>query len=152
MKTIALLFSLLLLTGCVRQRMLVARSEYLDPGYLASRRIETPDPCQGCFVGQQIVVSWSVPSRCLPADIDLRLRYGNRCFSSVCHTVDQPQGFWIYRLLDDEFWELEGIVAYSATLSHDDHVIDQWNHHIWADLIEVPYEEDGKPIASLLLP
>ncbi|MBS0645617.1 MAG: hypothetical protein JSR97_03375 [Verrucomicrobia bacterium] len=137
-------------TACQHRKALSVRSEYLDANYLASKRIETPDPCQGCFVGQQVVISWHIPSRCLPAEIDLWVRYGNRCFTKVTHTVCEPAGFWAYRVMNEDFWNLKGIVAYSATLRQGDREIDQWNHHLWADLVEVI--DESKDQISLLIP
>jgi len=144
------LLGLTLTVACHHPRMIRARSEYLNPGYLASSHIETPDPCRGCFTGQQVVVSWNVPCRCLPADIELWVRYGDRCFTKIVHPISTPSGFWIYRLIDDDFRKLKGIVAYSAKLTKEGVVLDQWNHHLWADLVEVLDEEAGQ--VSLLIP
>lgn len=130
----------LLCIGCAARPMIQARSEYVNPSYLASQKIGTPDPLSACFYGQQLVINWHIPERCLPAQIHLQLRYGNRCFQEVVYPVNMPAGIWIYRLLGKEFSEVEGIASYSLAIYAGDTCLGTFKHHLWADLIELPGE------------
>lgn len=125
------------LTACQHRPTVYARSEYFDTKYLASSHIDTPDPCRACFNGQQIILNWNVPSRALPATIVLQVRYGNHECAELTYQVDQPSGFQVYRLLNQEFWEKEGIASYSLKIYSADQCIGTWNHHLWADIIEI---------------
>ncbi len=124
--------------GCANRPVVQARSEYLNSSYLASQKIGTPDPLAACFNGQQLVINWHIPERCVPAEIELQLRYGNRYFQEVRYPVDAPAGIWIYRILGKEFAQLEGISSYCITIHAGDVCLGSFKHHLWADLIELP--------------
>jgi hypothetical protein len=148
-RIIYLLFIVMMTASCHHRRMVTARSEFLDASYLASTKIETPDPCKQCFLGQQLVITWNVPSRKLPAEIDLQIRYGNRQFQQITHPIQTPAGYWTFRLMNKEYSKMQGICAYSVQIVSDGCVIDRWDHHLWADLVQLPSHEDDK--VSLLL-
>jgi len=126
------------LTGCYRPG-LSCRSEYLDPNYLASEQVNTPDPCRVCYYGQQIVVFWNLPRDCLsrPVELLLHVRYGTREVETIKHTITRAYGSWIYRLINQDYWCREGIVSYQAQLCQEGRLIDEWDHHLWAELIEI---------------
>ncbi len=134
---IDVLLLLSLLSACSHTPAITARTEYFNEGYLASSRIETPDPCRTCFNGQQIVMNWNLQTRCLPATIVLSVRYGNHEFDEVVHEVNAPAGFWIFRLLNQEYWDRQGILSYSVRLYSGETLISAWNHHLWAEQIYI---------------
>ena len=125
------------LTACQHRPSVYARSEYFNESYLASSHIDTPDPCRACFNGQQIVINWNVPIRNLPATIILQVRYGNHECYEMTYQVNSPRGFQLYRLLNKEFWEKQGIASYSLKIYSGDQCIGTWNHHLWADVIDI---------------
>lgn len=140
-----LLISALLLTGC-HHRYITCRSEYLYPRYLASDKINTPDPYRECFYGQQIIVQWNLPCP-KPADIILKVRYGNREISNFSFSVDRVKGWKIYRLINEEYWCRGGIIAFQAQLLQEQQLIDTWTHYLWADIIHIE-TEDYRPLES----
>ena len=133
-----LLAMALVLTACHRPT-LTCRSEYLDPSYLASERVNTPDPCRRCFYGQQIIVSWNLPHGIqTPVELLLHVRYGTREVETLHHTITHSGGYWIYRLINQDYWCREGIIAYKAQLCQEGRELDEWTHHLWAELIPIP--------------
>lgn len=134
------------LSACHRAP-LICRSEYLYPEYLASEQINTPDPLRLCFYGQQVIIYWNVLRLKFdqPVELVLHVRYGDRSCESMKIDVDQPRGYWIYRLVNQEYWCKEGILAYHVELIQNGCVLAEWSHHLWAELIEIPTEELHSP-------
>ncbi|MCP5469237.1 MAG: hypothetical protein H7A36_01870 [Chlamydiales bacterium] len=128
---------LLLLCSCARHEALKARSEYLNSTYLASTQVRTPEPCYPCFVGEQVIVSWNLPRKCPLKDTDmvLTLRFGDQEVDQVMTPIGLHNGYWIYRLLNKEYWTHDGISSYSAKIVHNGEVLYQWDHHLWQELI-----------------
>ncbi len=138
----ALLFTALLffLTGC-HTRMLQVRSEYLTPDYLASQRVETPDPCKNCYFGQQVIVHWYLPPNECYSDLSLiaTIRYGTRQIEEICVPLRKTSGYWIYRLLNADYFRKCGIVAYKVDLCAQDGILCSWRHHLWSEIIEISH-------------
>ncbi len=128
---------LLCLAGCQYSRPLSVRSEYLDTKYLAAKQIDTPDPRCSCFTGQQLVIRWNLPPSCVPAEIVLQVRYGNREMQEFRRSTCERWGTWMFRLMDKDFWKYQGILSYSVQIYHEGTLIDQWNHHLWAEVITI---------------
>ena len=129
------MISLLLLAS-----FLTARTETLGPEYLASTSVNTPDCNQTCFLGQQIVVHWKIPPACCAGgDLFLRLfiRYGDHTLDTVTEPCVKRRGFFVYRLLNQDYWDRAGFLAYKVELWQGDQLIDCWQHHLWADIINV---------------
>ncbi|MCH9608958.1 MAG: hypothetical protein S4CHLAM45_03010 [Chlamydiales bacterium] len=127
---------LFLATGC-SYHAVTARTEYFDRSYLASSKINTPDVSRPCFNGQQLIINWKGLTHRLPATLVLTVRHGNYEVETFTHEISTPKGFWIYRLLDKEFWEKKGILSYSVKLYFEDQLVDTYNHHLWAEIIEI---------------
>ncbi|NGX54815.1 MAG: hypothetical protein KR126chlam2_00435 [Chlamydiae bacterium] len=112
------------------------RSEYFRESYLASEEIDTPDPSRHCFRGQQIVVHWAEPCRA-SREIVLTVRYGNRELETFCHPIKKKHGYWIYRLVNDDYWNHGGIVSYKVELYEAGVLVDHKEHHLWAEIINI---------------
>ncbi len=126
----------LLFVGCHRAP-LQCRTEALYPDYLASTNVGTPDPCNACFLGQQVVMQWNVPHPCLPLELVLHVRYGSREDAIFSWPITRSRGHHIYRLINDEYWCREGIVSFKAVLYQDGEPLYDWKHSLWVDLIQI---------------
>lgn len=141
MRFLCLLMALLL-AGCHRSYLDV-RSEALYPSYLASEKIDAPDPNRLAFYGQQIVIHWRLPPDCFdayPFEILLTIRYKDFTFQTFSYPISDRRGYWVYQLLNDEYWEKGGILSYKVELYKEDELFDEWQHHVWADWIEISKE------------
>lgn len=132
---------ILFLYGCHRAP-LVCRSEYIYPDYLASEQILTPDPCRRCFFGQQVIVFWSLPRRFRPDELKLYVRYGTREQATISWPLSMSYGYRIYRLVNDAYWCLEGIVSFKAELYREGECIADWTQHLWTEIINVGGNEE----------
>lgn len=140
MKGLLLLLAVALITSGCHRPTLLCRTEYLTLEYLASEQVNTYDLARDCFYGQQIVVFWNVPAEYEPRSVNLKLhvRYGTRQLESFSIPVKKRSGFWVHRLINQNYWDYGGIVAYQAQLFQNELLIDEWNHHLWpASFIEI---------------
>jgi hypothetical protein len=129
---------LLLLAGCHRS-WVTCRTEFLYPDYLASERVNTPDPNRYCFFGQQLIVHWRIPKSHFIRGVTLvlHLRYGDRSQNKIEIPLEKNTGWWVYRLLNQEYGSRGGILSFKAELIQDGDLLDRWTHFLWTDLIEI---------------
>lgn len=138
---VLILVAIALLSGCSRH-MLEVRSQYLHPELLASWQVNTPDPCKECFEGQEVIVRWKVPPAYFCEDLKLvaTFRYGNRELGEVVVPLKKSSGFWTYRLINADYWNKCGLVAYKVDLCAQGEVIYTWKHHVWSEIINATRE------------
>jgi hypothetical protein len=143
------LLSLVLLAGCTIEKLNV-RTEYLSHENLASYIVETPDPLlNNPPIGQQLIVSWSLPKNYLDYEdlhLEITMRFRNReqIVKNIC--VTKVSGMFIYKLLNNEFIEKEGIQTYKVELIGGGEVLECWRHQLWVELIVL--ENQAKPTES----
>lgn len=133
---------LLLLMGCAQRLPLSARSEYLSANYLASTQVRTPEPCYPCFLGEQVVVSWHIP-RTLSLEkssLLFQARLSDHELEEVRVPLESYEGFWIYRILNEEYKTHGGILSYSARVVQGEEVLYRFDHKLWQDIIPEPRE------------
>ena len=130
---------LLLLSSCASHELVKARSEYLDSSYLASTQVRTPEPCYTCFVGEQVIVSWNLPQRYELDEVTLRLflRFGDHEVREIVQPISRYRGCRIFRLLNADYWEHEGILSYSVRIENDQGVWSRFDHHLWQDIVHI---------------
>lgn len=132
------LFAALLLQSCIAERLSV-HTEYISIENLASFHVGTPDPELLCpTVGQRLVVTWALPAsyECYTSlYLDIRMRFGNGEEKTITLFLKKRQGTYVYSLLNDEYFEKDGILTYKADLIGDGDILDEWRHQIWAEKI-----------------
>ncbi|MEZ5315668.1 MAG: hypothetical protein R3E91_05640 [Chlamydiales bacterium] len=136
MRLIIGLMGSLFLYGCYHCP-LDCRSESLYPEYLASQHILTPDPYDHCFFGQQIVIRWNIKKEDPPLRLLLHVRYGTREYTTFSYSLTKSSGYQIYRLINEAYWDHEGIISYKAEMYKEDRKIADWEHHLWTEIIEI---------------
>jgi hypothetical protein len=116
--------------------MLEVRSQYLYPEYLGSERVDAPDPLRTCYLGQQLVIRFKVPRRYFhDATLMLDMRYGDFSTQTYRKCLKIPRGYWVIRLVNQDYWCRCGILSYKVELLSGEEVIATKCHHLWADLI-----------------
>lgn len=145
-----LLLIILPLASC-SSRYLEIKSEYFDKNFLASQQVDTPDPLRACFQGQQLIVKWRLPWNCImdseEVTLSVTVRFGDRSVETYSIPVKQSRGWWVLRLINNDYWCKGGMISYKAEIIADGTLIQSWRHHIWVDLIEINAEEE--PINNL---
>lgn len=133
-----LIFSLLLLCGC-QQRVLNVIQMKLEPTYLASTHVGSPDP-RVPPRGQMIVAEWWLPKGVLQFSPVLRLHilYNDLSTETVEYSIDRRIGYETYSLVDCAFKETAGFLSYMAEIVTEEGQVEaEWKHQLWVRLIDV---------------
>lgn len=131
------LILLSLLTGCASERI-TAHLDYVNRAYLASAHVDTPDPLRNNPpLGQRILITWNLAKKDFDATYSIKLttRTCNREEKTICIKLAKNRGMYIYKLLNNCYFESGGIRAYKIELYHGSRLIDCWKHQLWAELI-----------------
>lgn len=137
-KGVLLLLLLLSLSSCCTHEGLTVYSEYVTREELASYHVGTPDPRLSCpNVGQKIYINWKVceVDACKKLTLKLYLRFRDRTESTQTVELENSSGRYVFALLNEQFFERQGILSYKIDLLADDVVIDEWRHQLWVNLI-----------------
>lgn len=136
-----LIVIILLCMGCSRNTYLSVQTLYLTRESLASYYVETPDPMLiNPPVGQKLLVSWSVPHSYLDYEdlhLAIRIRLRN-CKEVEIHVpIKKACDSYIYVVSNESFFETKGILTYKVDLVGGGHLLEEWRHQLWHELIRV---------------
>lgn len=128
-----------LLSGCA-DSSLSSFTEFINEDFSASAHldIEQFDVGSGYSVGQQLVVTWRLPSRMrhiLPLSLYVWVYYGDGTVEKLIYDVHNLSGFRVYRLLGCDYEEKQGIVSYKISLCDGETIILNRQHHLWMEVI-----------------
>ncbi len=116
--------------------MLSVQTDFLTEENLASYYVNTPDPNLTCgSVGQRMIVSWSIGKNCQDLYIHMQIRYRNHEENVIDLYNLAPRGIYTYSLLNEEYFEKNGILAFRIQLKRGETVVEEWVHQLWVDLI-----------------
>ena len=134
------LFLLLWILSSCTANPLTIQSKYLTVEDLASYNVGSPDPTKECpNIGQRLIVRWALDPCAMKAEeqmLHLHIRYGTQKEHLVTHTIEEQRGVLIYDLLNEEYFEQQGILSYYAEILADGALTEQWIHQIWTERIE----------------
>lgn len=134
----AILFALLL-AGCTQNKLTVF-TEYLSIETLPSFIVGTPDPrLYNPDVGEKLHIKWYIPPQEYSCDLklELSLHFGNRTEEKVSVDLFTQSGIYIYPLINDAYWEKEGIFSYQVELFSAGTLIDCWKHLLYTERIKL---------------
>lgn len=113
-------------------------TEFINEDFSAAAHLDIEQQDVGYSVGQQIVVTWRLPSRMrmlLPLSLYVWVYYGDGNVEKLIYDVHNLSGFRIYRLLGRDFEEKQGIVSYKISLCDGENVVLSRQHHLWMEVI-----------------
>lgn len=129
-----------LMVGCSSEYLTIY-TDYLSHENLASYHIGTPDPqLNNPPIGQRLLISWSLPKNYLQKEdlhLDIIIRFRNREELKQNVAIFKSSGTYIYSLLNDEYFEKKGILAYKIDLVTKDEIIEEWRHQLWTELLKL---------------
>jgi hypothetical protein len=138
MKTILTLLSCLLLSSCTKEYITVY-TDYLSHQNLASYHVGTPDPClDNPPIGQRLHIAWSLPKEFLCKEdlyLNITIRFRNKQELNKQVLIDQATGTYIYTLINEEYFKIDGILTYKVDLFANDEIIVEWRHQLWTELL-----------------
>jgi hypothetical protein len=139
--------ALILLTSCYKDGLYV-QQEWIDEKFLASSRVETPDPrAEHPPKGQRLVVGWDFPRSIYLQKLSLFLtvRFMDQKQKVYFMPLKNKRGvesFYFSNLKDDK---QKKILTYKVVVLNEKGVeVANWKHHFWTNLIEVDQSTDEK--------
>jgi hypothetical protein len=70
----------------------------------------------------------------------VHLRYKNREEEVIRLNNLRSSGTYIFTLMNEEFFEKEGIRTFKAQLFAGDTLLEEWRHQLWVELIEINHD------------
>ncbi len=132
------LLLLILLSSCGGKHLSV-QTDFVTEEDLASFYVNTPDPLLNSgSAGQRLHVSWSLPKSyygCEEMHILIQIRYKNREEAVLPLNNLRCNGTYTFSILNDEYFEKEGIRTYKVQLFSGETLIEEWVHQLWVELI-----------------
>lgn len=148
MKKFFLLFVLFALTGCNCHHLTV-QTLYFTRESLASYYVETPDPMLlNPPVGQRLLITWSLPFHYLGYNdlhLNVRIRFRNLEEVELDIPIEKTCGSYMYTLLNERYFETEGILTYKVDLMGDGQILEEWRHQLWHELIKIGDQSESSP-------
>lgn len=133
-------FFLLLLFFSSCSRPLQVQTQYITHDYLASSRIESPDPkLTAPLLKKRILIRWDVANR---EELSLKLLLLKRNFKqeTICFSIpptkkSRSKGTITYDLPYENLCSSEELIAYKVELVSQEELIADWVHPLWVPVI-----------------
>lgn len=133
-------FFFFILSGC-NKYYLTIEQEWVDRRYLASERVNTPDPRRDHPPqGQMLILSWRIPKALFAEKPHIVLEILFRDFTTISLTipVKSPMGDETYTLLNEAFQKTRGLLAYKAYLVTENGIRHYlWQHQLWVEPVHL---------------
>ncbi|HEX2583377.1 MAG TPA: hypothetical protein VHL30_04600 [Chlamydiales bacterium] len=135
---LSLLLKLLFLTGCYKNHLYV-QQEWIDERYLASTRVNTPDPRKGNPPnGQKLLVKWDFPKSQLDRQLTMLItvRLWNNSEQIFSRPVERKRDY-IDLFFPTEDKNLRILTYKVEVFTKEKELVEVWKHHFWTELIDV---------------
>jgi hypothetical protein len=148
----------LLQVSCCHHHLSILQ-QTIDPNYLASVNVKTPDPRQkNPPFGQQLIIEWWVPKLTVVegSELVLHVIYWDYSQETCRFPIKKRGGYHLFPLLREKFEEKKGFLTYMAEIvDKEGRVYAEWKHQLWVNLItfdEENLEELGDEHSPLFTP
>lgn len=129
--------------GCYKNHLYV-QQEWVDANFLASSKVQTPDPRQANPPhGQRLIIAWDFPQSLFQENLHLvaTVRFWNNSQESIRRPLERKRdvvAFYFAEKTPD--WK---ILTYRVQIfAADGHLVEEWDHHFWTELINVGREDN----------
>lgn len=141
-------------TACTKTTLTV-QSDYITQQSLASYYVRTPDPMlDNPPLGQRLIVNWSLPRQYLQYEnlhLELTVRFRNGTEAVELIYPKQLTGTYVYAVINEDFFEKNGILTFKVDVIGGDCILQQWNHQLWTTLLhigEADCDEDDEDLVE----
>lgn len=133
------LVAVLFCTASCNRCNLLVYTDYLSHQNLASYFVGTPDPnLNHPPIGQRVIIIWTMPSAYMGRSdiwLEVKVRFRNNQEANEVVQLTSRSGTYVYSLMNRDYIEKKGILAYKISMYAGACVIDTWKHQLWVDLI-----------------
>lgn len=127
-------------SGCQANFVTVVQ-EKMHRSLLASSFVDSPDPLQSNPPhGKKLYISWNMNRECNLEECRLRISmiFRNRDIKTVELAIPRNRGTIVYSLLDQEYYETQGLLTYKVEiLTKKEEILALWTHQMWVNIVEL---------------
>ena len=140
-------FIAITMTSC-SQEYISVQNQSIYSDHLASVNIDTPDPRKkDPSIGERLIIRWHMPASVFhrydeKMILVQTIRFGNMDTEIKSYPIEKPYGTVIYTLIDDEYFEKEGIATYKFEPGANGEIIEQWKHQVWVNYIDIVVDDE----------
>lgn len=127
-------------SGCQKNFVTVIQ-EKIHRNLLASSFVDSPDPMQyNPPHGKKLYISWNIHREYNLEECRLRISmiFRNRDIKTVELAIPRKRGTIVYSLLDQEYYETQGLLTYKVEiLTKNEEILALWKHQMWVNIIQL---------------
>lgn len=131
-------------SGCQRSFVTVVQ-EKMHRSLLASSFVDSPDPMQyNSPRGKKLYISWNIDADRSFEDCLIRISmiFRNRNVKTLDVPIPRKRGTIVYSLLDQEYYEIQGLLTYKVEIvAKNEEILAVWTHQMWVDIIKLKNSE-----------
>lgn len=139
-------------SGCQKNFVTVVQ-EKIHRNLLASSFVDSPDPMQhNPPHGKKLYISWNIQGAYNFEECRLRISmiFRNHETRTVELAIPRKRGTIVYSLLDQEYYETRGLLAYKVEiLTKNEEILALWRHQMWVNIVQLR-ESDADVKAQVL--
>lgn len=128
----------MLAPGCYKKHLYV-QQENIDVSYLASTKVQTPDPRQNHPPqGQKLIVAWDFPKSLFSLDLTLvtTVRFWDHTQKEIRTPLERKRDCLSFYFPNGGDGEKKILTYRVQIFSAKGDVIETWEHHFWTELID----------------
>ncbi len=133
-------FSLFFSVGCYKNYLYV-QQEWIDREFLASSKVNTPDPRQAHPPeGQRLLVSWDFPKSVFSEGLDLHLtvRFWDNTEQYFTQALERKRDIATFYFPSEKHNGDKKILTYLLEVKNQSgETVQVWKHHFWTRLIQI---------------
>lgn len=130
----------MVLCSCYKNHLYV-QQEWVDRDFLASTKINTPDPRQAAPPeGQRLLISWDFPRSLFQEKLILvsTVRFWDNTEECLREPIERKRGYTAY------FFPSAKILTYRVQVFNvEGEAVETWEHHFWTELIDVDVDKSN---------
>lgn len=132
-----------MLTGCYKNHLYV-QQEWVDANFLASSKVQTPDPRQEHPpLGQRLIIAWDFPKSLFQENLTMvaTVRLWDNTQSVYRQALERKRDVKALFFANDTAGIDRRILTYRVQVFNKEGVeVEKWEHHFWTELIDIGAE------------
>lgn len=129
-----------LITGCYKNHLYV-QQEWVDANFLASSKVQTPDPRQEHPpFGQRLIIAWDFPKSIYQEGLTMvaTVRLWDNTQTVYREVLERKRDGKALYFANDQAGIDRRILTYCVQVfDRNGEEVDKWEHHFWTELIDI---------------
>jgi hypothetical protein len=133
-----------LITGCYKNHLYV-QQEWVDANFLASSKVQTPDPRQERPpLGQRLIIAWDFPKSIFQEGLDMvaTVRLWDNSQTVYREVLERKRDVKALYFANDQAGIDRRILTYRVQIfDKNGWEVEKWEHQFWTELIDIGRED-----------